>query len=190
MKNHQVRQWGAIAVTIGLASLLGAALAERPEIQPVYDYKLRAGQFVRQPDTMCAVASDTLRGPSVDCFGAMAVVWRIRANSGTCSTLTAQVSKNDTNWIDANSVKATKFLVSRTEFAVGDSLNQGGTLLKVIAWDSTLASQVAIPYAFNRVILRRRVGMTAGGGMSGPTPACRTRCDSIRWSARVQWSAP
>lgn len=173
-------------LALGLVMLLGTSFIvsaqEAPNIYPMFG---GPRGFVRQPDTTCACLSDTTMGPSVYCFGARRVIWNIRANSGTCSTLTVQVSNNDTTYLAA----PRQWIQVLGEFAVGDSLNAGGgTMITVIPVDSvrTNAAQ-GFPYKYCRVFVRQRLGVTSNNDC---TALCRAKVDSLRWTGNVVWSTP
>ena len=143
----------------------------------------RKFHFVRQPDTTCACLSDTTMGPSVFCFGAKQVIWRLQANSGTCSTLTVQVSNNDTNYINA----PTRFVNVISPFAVGDSLNQGGAIVVLGAVDSLRGGFEVIPWRFTRMFVRQRAGVTSNNDC---TILCRAKVDSLRFLINTVLTAP
>jgi len=184
-RNHQVRRCAGLLVLAGLLALIGAAMAARPGIDYFYGYedRYRAGQFVRHPPdsnsgSPCKQASDTLTGPSVYCLGARKVIWRIKANSGTCSTLTAQVSRNDTTWLNAASPQ---LAVVMSDFNLNDSLNAGGKVVTILPRDTLGYGQAGIAYAYSRVFVRRK---------SGGVSLCNSRLDSLRWAAAVLWTDP
>ena len=185
------RRW--IGLAAGCCAMVGVALADQfPNIVPHHQREANQVPFVRHPDTTCAFYSDTLTGPSVYCFGARQVIWRIQANSGTCSLLVMQVSQNDTNWTDANAADPAKFMLWQSEFIVGDSLNQGGvisTLRNIYDNGASQTVTAGIPYRFSRVYMRRRKGFSTETSPA-PTVKCAARCDSLRWSAWVQFTAP
>jgi len=146
----------------------------------------RAIEFVRHPDTTCACLSDTTMGPSLFMFGARRVLWKIQGNSGTCSLVTVQVSNNDTAYVTP---PGTDFTVINN-FAVGDSLNTGGVLVTLIPTDSTRTGESFVKWRYSRVFVRSRTGYTTTTASAGPTVACRSKSDSLRWKAYVQWTAP
>lgn len=148
--------------------------------------KTRARPFVRQPDTLCAAASDTLQGPSVFCYAAKAVIWKIRANAGTCSLITIEVSNNDTAW----STPPNGAVDVISEMATGDSLNTGGRTAMLATANANLTANGVIPWRYCRAVVRRRVGFSTSTVSAGPTVACRTRVDSLRWNGAVVWSTP
>jgi hypothetical protein len=138
---------------------------------------------------MCAVASDTLVGPSVYCFGARKVIWRIQANSGTCSTFTVQVSNNDSTWRLAEG--GSNNTDAESDLTVGDSLNTGGVLMTLFSSGPVVGRiDGGIPYRYARLFVRRRIGWSTATASASPSVACRTRCDSLRWNSSVVWSSP
>lgn len=176
---------------IVLGVIAGAAVWSAVSAQTRAHYtnnrEIRSSHFVRTLDTLCACVSDTTAGPSQYVYLAKSVIFRLQANSGTCSLLTVQVSNNDSTWVAAPNIFASSF----TNFTVGDSLNTGGALVKLVATDSTrLQSNAVIPYKFARLVARQRTGYTTGTASAGPTVACRTRADSLRFHATVVWSNP
>lgn len=174
----------ALAVSFMLLGTAAIVWAQaRPDIEEKF---VRTGTyFVRQPDTTCACISDTTTGPSVYCFGARRIIWRIQANSGTCSTLTVQVSNNDTTYISMPGL----FVAAHHNFVVGDSLNTGnGVMVAVYPVDSVRTNAaVGFPYRFSRVVARQRAGVTSNNDC---TILCRAKVDSLRWKAAIVWSAP
>lgn len=184
-----MRRWLAIAVLLVVMSptvvgimAKGAAAQSEPKI---WEQFVDPGKnFVRNPDSMCKCVADTLVGPSVRVFGASKVVFTIQANSGTCSLFTAQVSNNDTTWQAAASGSHTGVL---NDFSVGDSLNTGGEILTI--YPVTFLSG-GLPWRYARVFVTRRTGYTTTTASAGPTVACRTRADSLRWKVYIQRTAP
>jgi hypothetical protein len=171
----------AAAVAVGIV-----AAQDRPVI--VERMPGRANQFVRALDTLCAAVGDTTEGPSVYCFGARQVIFRIQANSGTCSLFTVQVSNNDTTW---QAAAAGNQMDVGTDFNAGDSLNTGGET--IVLWPdlaSTATAEGGLMWRYARVFTRQRTGYTTTTASAGPTVACRTRADSLRFRTYVQWTAP
>lgn len=174
----------SIAASVLMAATFTGLVAVAQESANIVPYFVNpvTAQFVRQPDTTCACVSDTTMGPSVFVYGAREVLLRLQANSGTCSTVTFQASNNDTNWVTPSNV----VLVSRTTFAVGDSLNQGGAMFRLIPRDS-IYSAPTIQYRYIRSFVRQRAGVTSNNDC---TILCRAKVDSLRWKYYVVKSAP
>jgi len=169
-----------------VALAVAPVVAQTPNI--VARNPSRVNHFVRTLDTLCAALSDTTEGPSVYCFGARKVVWRLQANSGTCSTLTVQVSNNDTDWVSTSSKNLVDVV---TDFVVGDSLNQGGTIIALISEGHTGEESGGLPWRYARMFTRQRIGHVVGvSANTSPTTACRTRADSLRFHVYTVWSAP
>jgi len=187
MRTRNARRFFALAVLAGLASLFTLSFSADNTPYIVEWFTQRSKNFVRTLDTLCAVVGDTTQGPSVYCFGARKVVWRLQANSGTCSTLTVEVSNNDTDWVSTSSKNLVDVV---TDFAVGDSLNQGGAIIALISEGHAGEESVGLPWRYARMFTRQRTGYTMTTASAGPTVACRTRADSLRWKAYITWSAP
>lgn len=174
-----------IAAGLALVALAACGVlavhAEGPFTKTYFDGPRPNEFFIRQPDSVCKAIADTLAGPSVYCRGATRVLWIIRANSGTCSLFTAQVSNNDTTWQAAASGISVNVL---NEFSVGESLNTGGQMLTVLPIDVANVAATTIPWRFSRLFVTRRTGSTSALDV---TVLCRSRADSLRWTAVVSW---
>lgn len=191
---RMLRKWLAVAVllaatsptVVGLMARDAGAQNDRANITAHYTDMFsdsRHKNFVRHPDTTCACLSDTTMGPSVYVFGARRIIWKVQANSGTCSTLTVQVSNNDTTYYTP---PAAHFSII-SSFSVGDSLNSGGVLVTMVPRDSVRPAIGISTWRYARMFVRQREGVTSNNDC---TILCRSKCDSLRFKAYVQWTDP
>lgn len=182
-----MRKWLAVAGLLAMtATFVMGQSNDRVGMTAHYTELFRENrvlEFVRQPDTTCACLSDTTTGPSIRIFGARRVIWRIQANSGTCSLVTVQVSNNDSTWVSAPNAYTSMI----TTFAVGDSFNTGGVQFVLFPSDSARIGAGVMPWRFSRVIVRQRAGVTSNNNC---TALCRAKVDSLRFKAYVQWTQP
>lgn len=185
-----IRKRTVSAVLLAACVAVAVSAQDGPRITAHYTGRFtdeRQINFVRQPDSTCACLSDTTQGPSVWCYGARWVTFRLQANSGTCSTMTVQVSNNDTTWKTVSSLSG---LTAVSDFVTGDSLNAGGTIVTLTNHDATnLASGVpaAIQWRYARMFARQKAGVTSNNNCA---TLCRAKVDSLRFKAYVGWTAP
>jgi hypothetical protein len=181
-----------LAVGVMLACALVIVVAQvrgQGYDQTFYDRQSnRTADFVRHPDTTCGCISDTIAGPTVWCLGAKQVLWKVRANSGRCSLMTVQVSNNDTNWVAAAGGVTTDVTTSgmtNVAWAKTDSLNRGGAIhLLTPTFVGTITPMGGIPWRYTRLFVTLLAGVTSNNDC---TILCRGKCDSLRWSAYVQY---
>lgn len=137
----------------------------------------RLQEWIVQPDSMCqTITADTIRGPSIPCYGAREVILNVRANSGSCSLMVAQVSMNDTAWVSTSNA----LFSSTGVFTIGDSLNTGGANTSISGIEILGTQPSPLSYRFARVLVTRR--------KARPTyNICESRLDSLRIRASVIW---
>ena len=187
MRIRRMLAVGALLALFGMVVVGAPVNLLRAQESPAFsEYFVNKGSFfIRTLDTMCAVLGDTTEGPSVYCFGARRVIFKLQANRGTCSTMTVQVSNNDTTWWAAVAKNLTTVL---TDFASGDSLNAGGAITTLIPQDGGVTSTGGIPWRYARMFTTQRNNKLSDGNPN--TTNCRSRADSLRWKIYVQTSAP
>lgn len=192
--------WASFGLLVASIAALIAATAHSDGEKAFLDtrWDSRADAWVRTSDTACAAVPETLTGPSLYCFGAAQAIFRVQANSGTCSLITVQMSMNDTNWTnqaaDANSgIQARVHPGVAGVFVVGDSLNRGGVFVNIyprFTSATDVGRAMIIPWRYTRLFITTRTGYTVSTASAGPTVACRTKLDSLRITGYVQRNAP
>ena len=163
----------ALLLMLALAAPLVAVV---PVAHRITSYNVPGSFFIVQRSCVAADV-DTIAGPSVACRGARLVEFLIRANQGTCSLLTVQVSMNDTTWAAPSS----GISGIATGFTQGDSLNTGGVVVLFVGGVSTGDREAGIPYNFARAVVTPQAGTLA---------SCASKLDSLRFIPSVSWNLP